>query len=157
MGRRRKSNLLPDGTFELHITYPHIYLVADGGEKGASIRITKRDEHGRPGEVHFAGRRPDQFGQPMGTLVIDDELWEKWFGHRERLPHMDTALKAAQWIVANCTNIYFGCPLCLFRTKSYDEYLEHIRGIGKWVMEQFKVQVEMNPTATVQEEIEDGE
>ena len=154
MGRRRKSSLLPESAYKLHVTYPKIYLIADKGEQGASIRVTDREKEPgiRPGEVHFSGRRPDQEGNPLGTLVIDEEMWKQWFGNRARLPHMDTAVKAAEWMVTNCKGIHYGCPICLFRTKSYDDYLAHIREIGAWVQKQFKVDVEL-----LQLEGEDGD
>jgi len=64
----------------------------------------------------------------MGTLVIDEELWQKWYGHYEPadfIPRMETAHSAAQKLVEENTHVHYGCPLCLARYNSLEEAQEH--------------------------------
>jgi len=57
-------------------------------------------------------------------------------------------------MVRNIQYIHFGCPICTFRTKKYEEYLAHVAQKGKWILGQFDVAVEILPE--LKEEIEEN-
>lgn len=124
------------------VRYPHIYLVALGSSSGAEFRVTERNGTRKPGVVRFSGRRPDLHGNPMGTLVLDEEKFNTWFDGQTLLPNMKTAEAAAKWMVSNTEDVYFGCPICLFTTKNWDEYQAHVANKGNWILEQFELEVE---------------
>jgi len=140
MGRPRKIR-----NYEFKIIYPHIYLIGVGGSKGAEFRVTERPKGDatRPMTLRFTGRRPDPetVGETMGVMVIDDKLFETTFAGKTLMPNMATAEKAAKWMVENNEDVYFGCPICGFRTKKYEEYQTHIADKGRWILGQFEIEV----------------
>ena len=107
----------------MKIKYNKIYLVAQGMNIHSEHRVTRRkvNEEGlalKPATCSFSGARGDEFHHPMGTLVLTEELWQKWYSRFERtdfLPEMETALSAAEKLVRECDWIYYGCPLCQMR------------------------------------------
>ncbi len=124
------------------IHYDNIYLVGMNEERSSSHRVTGR-EHGRPGTVSFTGHFPLENGEETyGVLVINEELWAKWFGSKDRLPHMDTAALAAAYLVKNQPNIFYGCPFCTFRTKEYEDARLHIEQHASKYFSQFRIEVE---------------
>lgn len=139
MGRPKKQR-----NYKITVRYPHIYLVALGSSLQAEFRVTEREKGDvrKPGTLRFSGRRPDVRGAPIGTLVLDDAKMQEWFGGRKMMPNMKDAETAAKWMVANSDDIYFGCPICLFKTKSWEEYQAHIATKGDWVLGQFEIDVE---------------
>jgi len=153
--------MLKEGEFKLHITYPFIYLIALPAFKRAGIRVANRqyNEKGelthKPAQVYFAGNRVQPHGQALGTLVVDEAMWTKWFGNREKLPHMDTAEKACRWIVKNNDGVFYGCPLCDFRTKDYENYKAHMASKDAWLLKQFDIIVELIPKVKLEEEVGD--
>lgn len=76
------------------------------------------------------------------TLVIDDAKWDAWFGKRKKMDNMKTAEIAAETLVSQHQNIYYGCPLCTIRGKVKAEIDRHVaEHINKW-LSQFRVEVE---------------
>ena len=123
--------------------YDNIYLVAANEEKTSSHRVTTRDDKGRPGVVMFTGNFPaNSAEETYGTLVLNEELWQNWFGTRNRLPSMDTAEIAAQTLVSGFTSIYYGCPLCAWRGKVYLEYQEHVHEHINKQISQYRFEIE---------------
>jgi hypothetical protein len=105
-------------------SYNKLYLVALGSGIHASHRVTA--DSGRPGNVSFSGMRADENGDPMGTLVLDDALWNEWWGKRKLLDHMKTARSAADWLVQRWPTIFYGCPFCNTRFSNADDHKAHI-------------------------------
>ena len=123
--------------------YDSIYLVATNEEKTSSHRVTPRDGQGRPGIVMFTGNMPTSNpGETYGTLVLTEELWQRWFGTRERIPSMATAEIAAQTLVSGFASIYYGCPLCCWQGKLVSEYREHVHEHINRFISQFRIEIE---------------
>ena len=80
--------------------------------------------------------------ETYGTLVLNEELWQKWFGAREKLPSMATAEIAAQTLVAGFASIYYGCPLCCWQGKLVSEYREHVHDHINHFISQFRIEIE---------------
>lgn len=107
----------------MKLKYTKIYLVAQGQNIHSEHRVTRRkvNEDGlalKPSVCQFTGMRGDEKHRPMGTLVLTEELWQKWYGRFEKtdfIPGMETALSAADKMVGECEWVYYGCPLCQMR------------------------------------------
>ena len=123
--------------------YDSIYLVAMYEEKTSSHRMTEREGGKRPGTISFSGNHPLETGEDTySALVLNEELWQEWFGDRTRLPHAETAAFAAEYLVSHFPHIYYGCPLCTFRCNVLKEARGHIHEhINKFV-QQFRMEVE---------------
>jgi hypothetical protein len=123
--------------------YDDIYLVGIHEEKTSEHRVTERDSVGRPGTVSFSGNYPDAANtETYGVLVINEDLWNKWFGKRQKLPNMATAEVAAETLVRDHPNIFYGCPVCTFRCKDRGEYEKHVHTHINRVISQFRIDVE---------------
>ena len=123
--------------------YDSIYLVATNEEKTSNHRVTTRDGQGRPGVVMFSGNMPASTpGETYGTLVLTEELWQRWFGTRERIPSMATAEIAAQTLVSGFASIYYGCPVCCWRGKVFTEYYDHVHEHINKQISQYRIEIE---------------
>ena len=123
--------------------YDDIYLVGTNEERTGRHRVTERDSKGRPGEVEFTGNYPEVNGvDTYGVLVLNEALWDKWFGKREKMVHMATAELAATVLVQEHVNIYYGCPLCAFKGKDKKQAQEHVHSHINRFMNQFRIEVE---------------
>jgi hypothetical protein len=81
----------------------------------------------------------------MGTLVLDENLWQEWFGdipEDEFLPGMATAEEAAETLVGSQHRISYGCPLCTRQFDSLEEAQKHTEEEMKMLLEKFEVAVE---------------
>lgn len=122
--------------------YDDIYLVGTNEERTSAHRVTERDSRGRPGVVEFTGNYPEVNGEETyGVLVLNEELWERWFGKREKLVHMATADLAATCLVQEHPNIYYGCPLCTYKSKNREQAKTHIEEHANKFFKQFRVEV----------------
>jgi len=129
--------------------YDSIYLVATDEERASSHRVTEREGPKRPGEVKFSGVFPmGTSDETYGTLVLDEEKWKEWFGRRQKLEGMMTAKEAAETLVSQHAHIYYGCPLCIFRSSDAEEAKAHIHEhINKFV-QQFRIEMEVENDTT---------
>lgn len=136
----------------LVVEFPGIYLVATGHGINGTHRVTKRPitgvnentgrkSYGRAGEIQFSGRRPDEFGEAMGVLILTEEKWNKWFGDKTPLSGMETAEKAAKKLVKENSNISYGCPLCAARFTVSEESRQHIEDHVNSLLSEFEVEV----------------
>jgi hypothetical protein len=121
----------------MKLKYNDIYLVAVGQGIHSEHRVT--GGAGRPGVIQFAGMRPDENGEPMGTLVLNEKKWNEWFGKREKLTHLETAAMAAQWFVEHVPYIKYGCPFCATRFSDYETMKEHIEMEAENIFKMFDV------------------
>lgn len=104
----------------MKLKYNKIYLIAQGMNIHSEHRVTRRkvNEDGlalKPATCMFSGARGDEFHHPMGTLVLTEELWQKWynrFKETDFIPGMETARSAAEKMVTECEWVHYGCPLC---------------------------------------------
>jgi len=72
----------------------------------------------KPATCSFTGARADENYEPMGTLVLTEELWQEWYGRFEKndfMPGMETAHSAAEKMVQESPWIHYGCPFCHMR------------------------------------------
>jgi len=102
----------------MKIKYTKIYLVAHGMNIHSEHRVTIRRGMMKPATCQFSGARADENYEPMGTLVLTEELWQEWYGKYERtefITGMETAQSAAEKLVNECPWIHYGCPLCQMR------------------------------------------
>lgn len=125
------------------LRYEKIYLVASRDVRSSEHRVTQREGAERPKTVRFTGSFPmeTQDEGTYGTLVLTEKLWKEWFGEANFLPGFETAASAAETLVKRNANIYYGCPLCAYRSKSAGDAEEHIAAhVKKW-SEQFTIEV----------------
>lgn len=101
-----------------------IYLVGIGEAAHTEVRVTRLNENVSPpippATCQFLNVSPDDHGMNVGTLVITEDLWQEWYGKYDEddfMPGMRTALDAARTMVTTIPSVFFGCPLCNFRTK----------------------------------------
>jgi len=107
----------------MKLKYTKIYLVAQSKHIHSEHRVTQRkvDENGlalQPATCQFTAMRGDERNRPMGTLVLTEELWEKWYSRFDKndfIPGMETARSAAEKMVTECDWVSYGCPLCNMR------------------------------------------
>jgi hypothetical protein len=130
-----------EGRMAIKVEYDDIYLVAVERGIHPSFRVTKRDGPGRPKTVRFLGNRPDDMGRPMGTLVINEDLWEEWYGEDKKLANMETAEIAAETMVKNNPNVHYGCPLCTVKFSTYEASHEHIINHAEEFIQQFRIEI----------------
>lgn len=107
--------------------FTKIYLVATGGAAGTEFRVAERVGKARPASVQFSVTKtvgPDNL--PIGTLVLDEQLWNTWFGGKSLLPGMETAEQASNTMVSTTPEIFYGCPLCDWLTKDLAEHRRHV-------------------------------
>jgi len=125
------------------VKYNKIYLVAIGQSIHTELRVTNRDGVGSPpATCMFSGARADAGGNPMGTLVIDDPLWQSWYSkYNNYIPGMETAKSAAEKMVRENSNIHYGCPLCPSIFPSLAEAQAHTESEVLRLIEQFDVKV----------------
>lgn len=103
-----------------------LYMVAARGSASAEVRVAEREGKARPAVVQFAVCKTEgPENEPVGALVLDEEIWKKWFGGKKLLPDMETAHSAAHWMVNNMPEVYYGCPLCAYKTKDEAEHTAH--------------------------------
>jgi hypothetical protein len=127
---------------KIKASFPHIYLVGYDSDKGSSHRVTERSGPAKPKECAFFGNVGTENSEvTYGTLVIDETLWQKWYGDGPFIKGMETAANAAQTLI-RLTGVYYGCPLCSFRTKKYEESAKHIDEHVNRFMTQFQIEVE---------------
>lgn len=130
----------------LSLEYNKIYLVAQGSAAHMEIRVTQRKEGDPtpPATCQFVALGRDENDNPLGTLELSEDLWKEWFGKYRKgdfLPGMETAASAAESMVQRNEHIWYGCPLCNFRTKNYEESKRHIEEEGKKVLQMFDVKL----------------
>lgn len=119
------------------VEYNRIYLIAFAGQSASKHHVTQRkqvgvDKYGHPkysrtvGKLQFSGNRT--FGeQAVGTLEFNNDMYQDWFSKYEGfIDGFETAEAAAINLTKNVNEIYFGCPLCEFRTKDISSYKEHV-------------------------------
>ncbi len=127
--------------------YDKIYLV-QLGTGGKQVLVSTGDWRAEPRVdpkyVQFFPTERNTDGETIGTLILDEDLWESWYTNpedpakkRDMLPGFDTALNAAIRMVKNSSDIFFGCPFCLFRTKDIDAYWEHVDNHSLAILKMF--------------------
>jgi len=129
------------------LKFNKIYLVGHGEGARTEVRVTKRVEGSpiRPATCQFLVTGVDERGSPLGTLVLTEELWKQWYGKyktNEFMPGMQTASQAAKTMVEGNEYVFYGCPLCNFRTKKYEEVQAHLEEEGARLLRFFDVNVE---------------
>lgn len=129
---------------KVELTYKSIYLVAVGESINGDHRVTARPAAGRPKTVRFLGRQVGANGEPMGTLVLNEELWQRWYENDELLAGFETAAKAARTLVARNAHILYGCPLCGFTCGTAKASKQHIEQHGQRVLDMFEVKIRRN-------------
>jgi hypothetical protein len=129
---------------KLKAKYNSIYLVGYNECKSAAFRVSEREGVVKPREVRFTGNVSTENPEiTYGVLEINDELWFKWFDGSKMLPQMSTCDKAAETLIKE-SGIYYGCPLCSFKTKSRDISKHHIdEHVNKFIT-QFTFELEEN-------------
>ena len=58
------------------------------------------------------------------------------------MPGMKTAVEAAETMVRSVEGVFYGCPLCNFRTKSAGDVQQHLDAEAKRLLKYFDVIVE---------------
>lgn len=123
-------------------SFPHIYLVAYDADKTSSHRVTERNGVAKAKECAFFGNvATENSDVTYGTLVIDEDLWKKWYKDGPFVKGMETAANAAQTLT-HLSGIYYGCPLCSYRTKRYEESVKHIAEHVNRFITQFEFEAE---------------
>ena len=137
---------------KIKANFPHIYLVAYDSDKTSSHRVTERNGPAKSKECAFFGNVSTENSEiTYGTLVIDEMLWKKWYDNGPFVKGMETAANAANTLM-HLPGVYYGCPLCSFRTKRYDESVKHIDEHVNRFITQFDFEVEdLNDNSPVKE------
>ena len=102
----------------MNLKYTKIYLVAQGMNIHSEHRVTMRQGMMKPATCQFTGARADENHEPMGTLVLTEELWKEWYGRFDRTEFilgMEDAHSAAEKLVKENPWVHYGCPLCQMR------------------------------------------
>lgn len=134
---------------KLKVSFNHIYLVGYNSNRSSEHRVTERDGTNKPKTVRFVGNYVTEFPEvTYGTLVIDEDIWKKWFDGSKFLPGMETATSAAEVLVRE-PGVYYGCPVCSYKTKSRKDADIHVtEHINKFIT-QFDFEVEETNDKTV--------
>jgi hypothetical protein len=82
----------------------------------------------------------------MGTLVLDEATWNRWWQGTDLLPGYATVEEAAERIVQANDNVYYGCPYCLFRSKDAQASQEHITTHVNRLLGQLQIEVNHDQT-----------
>lgn len=129
----------------MRLSYNKIYLCSLYSTHGEH-RVTRRTSSRVPPKtIQFAGNRVGPDGEPMGTLVLDEKIWNEWFGNvpkDEFLPGMSTAHDAAETLVNSQSRISYGCPLCVKQFDSLEKAQKHTEEEMKMLLEGFEVIME---------------
>ena len=123
-----------------------IYLVARGEAARTEVRVTQRvpDSPVKPAVCRFMVVSTDAQDNPVGTLVLTEDLWKTWYGNykpEEFMPGMASAMEAAETMVQRIPDVYYGCPLCEFSSKSFPEALRHGDAEAERLLKFFDVEV----------------
>jgi len=137
---------------KLKVSFPHIYIVAFDSQRTSSHRVTKREDGGPPPKtVVFSGNVSTENPEiTYGTLVIDEAWWKQQYGKGPFMPGMETAASAAATLV-KLTDIFYGCPICSYRTKKLADAEKHVNDHVNKFITQFKIDVEEEDDKTVKE------
>lgn len=127
--------------------YEKLYLIqvgSGGKEVLVSLGDWRAEPRIDPAYVRFFPTERTSDGETIGTLILDEDVWEEWYTNppdpakkRDMLPGFETAMSAATNMVKQSADIYFGCPFCLFRTKDVDKYWEHVDNHSLTILKMF--------------------
>jgi len=132
---------------DVKLTFKVIYLVGRGDAANTEVRVTVRPDDGvtKPATCRFVALSTDERANRLGTLVLTEELWKSWYGKyraKDFMPGMGTAENAAETMVRNISGVFYGCPLCNFRTKDRQAAQEHADQEAARILHFFDVTVE---------------
>ena len=142
--------------------YQKIYLVSVGGNHRGEYRVTKRpyDERGnhigRPAVCQFFGNRYAGKDITMGTLVLTEKLWREWYKEYRKsdfLPGMYNAKDAAERMVRENENIFYGCPIGILVFSTLEEAQAQADIEFKRVFEEYGLEEEYEKLETYDEVI----
>lgn len=143
--------------------YQKIYLVSVGGNHRGEYRVTKRpiDDSGnsmaKPAVCQFWGNRDAGEGKTMGTLVLTEKTWREWYKDYRKadfLPGMYHAVDAAEKMVRENQNVFYGCPLGISIFTTLEEAQAQADGDFKRVFEQYGFEEEYEKLETYDEVVD---
>jgi len=131
----------------IRLKFNKIYLVGQGEAARTEVRVTKRSENSplKPAVCQFVALGQDERGNPLGVLMLTEELWKQWYGQYKAgdfMPGMKTAQEAAATMVRGIEGVFYGCPLCNFRSKNAEEMQEHLDDEADRLLKFFDVTAE---------------
>ena len=132
---------------DVKLQFKVIYLVGQGEAANTEVRVTVRPDDGitKPATCRFLALNRDERENRLGTLVLTEALWRGWYGrykNKDFMPGMDTAQHAAEKMVRTIDYVFYGCPLCNFRTKDWQAAQEHADQEATRILQFFDVAVE---------------
>ena len=103
--------------------YNKICLVQVGHGGGGTYNITKDGK----GKLRFLVQGRTLNDEPFGYCAVSEQEFSEWWGDKEKLPGYETLAQAAESIVKQEESVVsYGCPLCLYTTKSRQEADKHV-------------------------------
>ena len=131
----------------IRLKFTCIYLVGQGEAARTEVRVTQRSEDGvsKPATCRFLALGRDEWDNPLGVLALTEEKWQEWYGKykpKEFIPGMTTAAEAAEKMVKTIDRVFYGCPLCNFRTKDRQAIDEHVVQEAEHILAFFDVLAE---------------
>jgi hypothetical protein len=124
---------------KLSVKFNDIYLVGYNENKSSSHRVTERVGIVKPKEVKFFGNVATETPDVCyGVIQINEDLWQHWFSKGPFIKGMETAESAARELLKE-SGVYYGCPLCSFKTKDVNVNKAHIADHVSKFITQFEV------------------